>query len=112
MDGFVMRGAVPNVVQLLQCERDLLLSVAKVTRPVWKSPMCRWHPKCRQIPRFDEISPESESEFSDDSPVYFRATPLSSCAATGLRNVCQTARVKWCDVEPGDPSRPCRGPRS
>lgn len=82
-----MGRAVPNEVELLHPERNVLLPAAEVGVTGGKRAMSSGNPECRQISRLHEVAPESERELCDDLTMDFRPSTSSSRSVAGLLDV-------------------------
>ena len=95
-----MGRAVPDEVELLHPERNVLLSAAKIGIAGRERAMSGRNPECRQISRLHEIAPESERELSDDTTMDLRSLTSSSCPVTRFLDVCRALLVEGRDVKP------------
>ncbi|QJU53168.1 hypothetical protein SCB71_07725 [Herbiconiux sp. KACC 21604] len=100
MDRFVVGRAVPHEVQLLHPERHILLTGAEIGSAVRERTVGGRNPECSQVPGLDEITPETQRQFSDDTPVDLPATASSSRSVSRLPKVRLALLVECGEVEP------------
>ena len=101
MDRLVVRGAVPHEVQLLHTCPNLALASQRIRRAVWERAVeCRC-PQGRQVTRLEQVPPEPEAQFGDDSPVHFCSFPPSRGTSSRDDQIVLALGVEGNDVEPG-----------
>lgn len=87
VDRFVVRGTVPDEVQLLHTGTDLSLPCQDILRSVREGTMQSRCPERGEVPGLDQVAPEAERQLGDDATMDFRPSSVPRCACSGFDQV-------------------------